>query len=91
VCVRLPFAAVHPDDHADHLREPERLRVPRAALHAEGLRGSLPPGAERGQAHAQPEGRGHRRHHVQQVQRQGRTATQRRGQDGAVREPRDTK
>lgn len=41
LCLLLPD--VHPDDHADHLCEPERFSVPRLALHAQGLRGPLPP------------------------------------------------
>lgn len=62
-------ADVHTNHHADHLGESERVRVSGDALHAEGLRGAIPPGAERGQAqHSQPEGRCHRRHHVQQIQ-----------------------
>lgn len=85
------LADVHPNNHADHLSEPQRLRVPRVALHAQGLRGALPPRAERAQAHTQPEGCGHCRHHVQQIQPEGRTQTQRRSQDRAVRKPGNTK
>lgn len=44
-------ADVHSNDHADHLCESQCLGVPWAALHAKGVRGSLPPGAERAQAH----------------------------------------
>lgn len=86
----LPLADVHPNNHSDHLCESERLSVPRVALHAEGLRGSLPPRAECAQAHTQPQGRGYCSHHVQQVQPQGWTQTQRRSQDRAVRKPRNT-
>lgn len=84
-------ADVHSNDHTDHLCESQCLGVPWAALHAKGVRGSLPPGAERAQAHAKPQGRGNRRHHVQQIQPQGWTQTQWGGQDGAVRKPGDTK
>lgn len=58
---------VHPDHNPDYLREPQRLRLPGNALHAQGLRGALPSWAERAQAQAEPEGCGHRSHHVQQV------------------------
>lgn len=66
-------ADVYSNDHADHLCESQCLGVPWAALYAKGVRGSLPPGAERAQAHAQSQGCGYRRHHVQQVQPQGWT------------------
>ncbi|XP_051804253.1 metabotropic glutamate receptor 4-like isoform X3 [Acanthochromis polyacanthus] len=33
---------VYPNNHTDHLCEPERFSIPRVALHAQGLRGSLP-------------------------------------------------
>ena len=34
---------VHPDGHADHLPEPQRLRLSGHALHAEGLHHHPPP------------------------------------------------
>lgn len=61
-------ADVHPDHNFDHLCQPQCICLSGNALHAQGLRGSLSPGAERTKAQAQPEGCGHRSHHVQQVQ-----------------------
>lgn len=70
---------VHPDHNLDHLREPERVRLSGNALHAQSVRGALSSGAERAQAQAQPEGCGHRSHHVQQVQPKRWPEAQRRG------------
>ena len=72
-------ADVHPDHHADGIHEPQRHRVPGHALHPQGLRHHLPPGAERAEAQTQPEGRGAGGH---RVQHQGEGENQRR-QDGA--------
>lgn len=71
---------VHPDHNPDHLRQPECVSLPGNALHAQGLRGALSSRAERTQAQAQPEGCGHCRNHVQQVQPQGWPEAQWRGQ-----------
>lgn len=46
-------ADVHPDHHPDGVHEPERHRVPGHALHPQGLRHHLPPGAERPEEEAQ--------------------------------------
>lgn len=47
---------VHPDRHADRLHVPQRLCVPRDALHAQGLRHPLPPRAERSEEEAKFQG-----------------------------------
>lgn len=91
VPVPLPAVDVHPDHHADHLCEPECLRVPGAPLHAQGVRGARPSGAECGQAHAQPQGSGDRRHNVQQVQPQSQPAAQRRSAHRALPQLGDTR
>lgn len=76
-------ADVHPDHHPDRVHEPERHRVPGHALHPQGLRHHLPPGAERPEEEAQLKScgaGGHRVHApVPEVQRQ----TERRVQDRA--------
>lgn len=89
VCVRIfltccvSVADVHPDHHPDGVHEPERHRVPGHALHPEGLRHHLPPGAECPEEKAQLQSRGDGSHRVHapvpEVQRQ----TQRRVQDRA--------
>ncbi len=57
-------ADVHPDDDADRVHESECLCVSGDALHPEGLRHHLPPGAERAEAQAQLQGCGSSHHHV---------------------------
>ncbi len=80
---RVPVADVHPDHHPDCFHEPERHRVSGHALHPQGLRHHLPPGAERPEEEAQLQscGAGSHRVHatVPEVQRQ----TERRVQDRA--------
>ncbi|XP_055790607.1 metabotropic glutamate receptor 8-like isoform X2 [Salvelinus fontinalis] len=76
---------VHPDSHADHLPQPERLRLSGDALHAQGLHNHLPPRAECSQAQAHLQGYRHRRHHDQQAVPAGLRETQRRGEDRNLR------
>lgn len=63
-CLPVSSIDVYPDHNPDHLCKPQCVSLPGNALHAEGLRGSLPSRAERTQAQAQPEGCGHCSHHV---------------------------
>lgn len=83
-----PPPAVHPDYHADHLHEPECIRGPRDALHAQSLRHHLPPGAQRAEEETLLQSSRHSRHHVVATLPQSQRQTQRGGQDGAVRERR---
>jgi len=46
-------ADVHPDHHSDSVHESERHRILGHALHSQGLRHHLPPGAERPEEKAQ--------------------------------------
>lgn len=82
--IPLCLADVHPDHDAHHLGESECLSVPGHALHAQGVHHPLPPGAERPQAQAEPEGGGDGSHHVQQVLSERRLPSQWRGQIRAV-------
>ena len=82
-CV-LPPPAVHPDHHADHLHEPQCLGRAGHALHAQGVRHPVPPGAQRAEEEAQLQGGGHRGDHVLTPQHEAQRAAKRRGQDGAV-------
>lgn len=62
---RVSAPDVHPDHHPDGVHEPERHRLAGHALHPQGLRHHLPPGAERPEEEAQLQGRGaggHRLH-----------------------------
>lgn len=78
---RVSVADVHPDNHPDGVHEPKRHRLPGHALHPQGVRHHLPPGAERPEEKAQLQSRGAGSHcdhtTVPEVQRQ----TERRVQD----------
>lgn len=76
--------ALHPDHHADHLHESERVRCSGNALHAQGLRHHLPPGAQRAEAEAELQGRGDGGHHVLASIAQTQRPTKRRGQNRTV-------
>lgn len=78
------FKAVHPNHHADHLYESERICGPRYALHAQGLRHHLPPGAQRAETEAQLQSRGDGGHHVLTPVAQAQRPTQWRGQNRTV-------
>ncbi|XP_061418807.1 metabotropic glutamate receptor 8 isoform X2 [Lethenteron reissneri] len=81
---------VHPDDDAHRVHEPECFGGSGNALHAQGAHHPLPPGAERAETQALLQGRGDGRHHVQQADgREDQRPAQRRGQDGALRKPRE--
>lgn len=77
------IADVHPDDDLDRVHEPERHRVPGHALHPQGLRDHLPPGAERPEEEAQLQGGGAGSHCVHAFVRQVQRQTERRIQDRA--------
>lgn len=79
-----PPSALHPDHHTDYLHEPQRIRGPRYALHAQSLRHHLPPGAQCPEEEAFLQSRRHGRHYVIPTVPQDERQTQRGGQDGAV-------
>lgn len=80
--LRLPsLPDVHSDDHPDHLHEPQCLGRTWHALHAEGVHHYLPPGAERAEAEAQLQGRGHGCHNVIASIPEAQREAQRRGKD----------
>ncbi|XP_039590185.1 metabotropic glutamate receptor 7 isoform X4 [Passer montanus] len=80
------FNALHPNHHAHHLHEPERVGGAGDALHAQGLHHHLPPRAQRAEAQAQLQGGGDGGHHVLAPVPQAQRPPQRRGQDRALRE-----